>query len=269
MTTQYYLAGNALIGDALLSVGWYLPTERQFDRHVVVCNHYNREVYEFLRDHTTHVIDEIIVLDDYERLRIWPDFDAYCDKIDAQYSTERPPVRLAWPLAFGDEGHHAQAIPLVPRSHGPRVVDGPYVTMQIDSVHRWKHMHHLAEVQSPLPIVCVTRTNERCHPAHAVRVQDQHLSRVAEVLLGSAAHLGIASSVTRFAAQLGVPTVMCCTDPTTAQNVGLQRTPGRHFTLIRPSVEQAQAALTELAETATAQAPPDVLDQSGRPDPAP
>lgn len=202
---RIYLVANWLVGDSLgLCSRWTVPEPDGLPRYVI-CNEYNRDVFEFVTNHTQLRLDGYGVLPDAESLGDMEGYHAYTRRMSAGFDdpeTDLIPMHPLVPLALTP----------FPMRHDltrtPRRIAGPYMTLQPASGHAWKTMEQLEQVRCPLP-VCVITQSGLWTPSWATHLcTDESLGVVSEFIRHAVCHVGICGAMTIFAALLGVPTLM-------------------------------------------------------------
>lgn len=213
MKRKYFIAGNHRVGDTLGHAKFFINPPPEGVRNFVVANQYNGDMYKFLMRRTKLHIHGLKVMPDSESLMSMIDYEAYIKKIPKDVTEDGEIVPLP-----PDDGV-TPLLPLLPNIRVKHDNEKAYMTLQVDSVASWKSIKALFYAKLPLPSVCIMLEGQRARGD--VLVKNNSPEQVANVMLDAAMHIGICSSMTRFASMLGLPTIMCHFDRKSTESQGV------------------------------------------------
>ena len=238
----YFIAGNHRIGDSLAHSRFLRHRPKEGDENWVICNTYNASVYKFFMTRTALFIKGLKVLPDTAPLTSMPDYEAWVKRLSPSLYEDGHPVRLP-----PDDGF-APPLPLFPRIKVAEEASTPYLTLQVDSIASWKRVSSLFQAKFPLHSQCLASRNQRT--AGDTVIYDPPFSDLVNILLDNVLHVGICSSVTRLAAMLNRPTIMCHWSKIT-QYQGARRSNPHNIDLINPSITELTDAIQTLITNIT------------------
>lgn len=222
------------MGDAL---GLAFLFQNQEYENWVICNRYNAGVFEFFLRRTSLNIEGFDVMDDSSNLMSFNEYHQYCDKLPLDQYTDGEIMRVE---ADGDG--NITTLPLLPKELSS--AEEPYITLQVSTMCSWKNLRSLFMAQYPLKTKCITLGDQPVRDGSDV-VKNQTLMELEPVIRNAVMHVGVASSITRFASMLGCVTVMChFAEQCLGQ--GVQQVSDKNIDLLHPSVRDVENTVRRL-----------------------
>jgi hypothetical protein len=241
---KYWLAGNHRVGDSLAHARFF-ATKTNEPNHIIA-NRYNEPVYRFFMSRTSLNIRGLKVLPDSSVLMSMIDYEAYMKKVPQE--VYRDGIILPLPP---DDGT-VMLLPVLPRIKITRPDAIQYITAQCDSISPWKRVEALFQQPWKRYLPDSKTIGLGCDGERAVgdiMLRSPDLGEVANVMQGAMLHIGICSSMTRFASMLGIPTIMCHWDTgTESQGVKKDYLNPTNVDLIKPTAQEIADAVRDVWE---------------------
>lgn len=250
MKRQYFIAGNSRIGDCLGMLYAFRQKEEDVEKWVV-CNEFNDQVWEFACRQTKLAVAGVKVIQGCEYLM---DYNGYKKWIEQKLP--KAEVEDGEVITFEPDGNQVFNLNpylLTPPASGFIHIPGQYICTQMDSMSNWKSIPSIGEVLEgyELPVLSFVHKNERFVPGSIV-INNIALLNIYHTIMNSRYFVGICSALTRFAAMLGVPTIMCHFDSRhLVQGVGRADNPQLDLNplnvdLVKPTGEELKGEIDRL-----------------------
>lgn len=231
---RYLLVGNLRVGDAL---GLAFLFQNQEYENWVICNRYNVGVFEFFLRRTSLNIEGFDVMNDISNLMSFDEYHQYCDKLPLDEYTDGEIMRVE---ADGDG--NIITLPLLPMELEP--AEEPYITLQVSTMCTWKNLRSLYMAQYPLKTKCITLGDQYVREGSEV-VRNKTLMELEPIIRNAVMHIGVASSITRFASMLEVPTIMCHFSEI-CLGQGVEQVSKGNKDILTPNTQQVEAAVSQM-----------------------
>lgn len=202
--------GGILIGDTLRLNEYLGILAQQVDTLHGICDVYNQGVLKLFAHHSDVPLYsfDVIGADQYKQTkRAWGAFEEFRDMNVVSCRTKDYDKRFEPNL--GTLNNSLKPFTFEPHSLHINELPKEYIVVQPATISSWKNMQNVAQAKYPLTVVNIGFKSDSLVTHGSMDMRGRPLEETALILSKAKLVVGVDSSMTQLAAQIGVPSIKC------------------------------------------------------------